>query len=191
MLEEVLRVFLSLFVIMGPFASVPVFMSVAGSVERGKRAVIATQAVIIAAAVLFVFLFFGQYVLSAFMIDFNSLKVGGGIILAILGIELALGFSTPGRGRRDSPAVVLIGTPLLTGPGVIVTTLIFVSEYGHLVTAAGAIAALLLSWLILWLSSHLVRVLREAGVEIISTVTGILLVAVAVEFVLTGLTGIL
>ncbi|MEM2875313.1 MAG: MarC family protein [Candidatus Hadarchaeales archaeon] len=187
MLDEFLRTFLSLFVIMGPFASTPVFISVAGRSRQGKIAV-ATRAVLIAAAVLFVFLFVGHYILMAFMIDFNSLRVGGGIILAILGVELALGFSFRGR-RKYTPAVVLIGTPLLTGPGVIVTTMIFVNEYGHLVTALGAVAALLLSWLILLISAGIIRMIGESGVEILSTVTGIMLVAVAVNFIVTGLAG--
>lgn len=188
MLDEFLRTFLSLFVIMGPFASVPVFISVTGRSKEGKTAV-ATKAVIIAAAVLFVFLFLGHYILMAFMIDFNSLRVGGGVILSILGVELALGFSFREKTRKYSPAVVLIGTPLLTGPGVIVTTMIFASEYGYLVTAAGAAAALLLSWLILLVSAHMIRFIGESGVEIISTVTGIMLVAVAVNFIITGISG--
>ncbi|MEM2878253.1 MAG: MarC family protein [Candidatus Hadarchaeales archaeon] len=191
MMEEVLRTFLSLFVIMGPFASIPVFMSVVRRVKNRGRTAVASQAVGIAAAVLFTFLFVGEYILQAFMIDMNSLRVGGGIILAVLGIELALGFSVAGVKRKYSPAVVLIGTPLLTGPGVIVTTMIFVSEYGHLITALGAIAALFLSWVLLWLSAKLMKVVGEPGLEIVSTVTGILLVAVAVNFIITGLGNLL
>lgn len=190
-MEEVLRTFLSLFVIMGPFASIPVFMSVVRRVKNRGRTAVASQAVGIAAAVLFTFLFVGEYILQAFMIDMNSLRVGGGIILAVLGIELALGFSVAGVKRKYSPAVVLIGTPLLTGPGVIVTTMIFVSEYGHLITALGAIAALFLSWVLLWLSAKLMKVVGEPGLEIVSTVTGILLVAVAVNFIITGLGNLL
>jgi len=186
--DEILRIFLSLFVIMGPFASVPVFISVAGKSRKDQMA-IATKAVIIAAAVLFIFLFFGNYILTAFMIDFNSLRIGGGIILAILGIELALGFPTTGEKRKYSPAAVLIGTPLLTGPGVIVTTMIFVNEYGYLATCLGAIVALFLSWAMLMLSARLIGLLGDSGVEIISTVTGILLVAVAVDFIINGALG--
>jgi len=189
MFGEVLRTFLSLFVIMGPFASAPVFISVTRKMDDKQRTEAAAYAIAIAALVLFTFLFFGNYILSAFMIDFNSLRIGGGIILAILGVELALGFSVIGGKKKYSPAVVLLGTPLLTGPGVIVTTLIFVGEYGYLITTIGALAALFLSWLTLLFSKHLIRTLKEPGVEILSTVTGILLVAVAVNFITTGLAG--
>jgi multiple antibiotic resistance protein len=185
--SEILRTFLSLFVIMGPFASAPVFVSITRGMRKAERVRAASYAIAIAAVVLFAFLFFGNYILEAFMIDFNSLRVGGGIILAILGVELALGFSVIKEQDKYSPAVVLLGTPLLTGPGVIVTTLIFVGEYGYLITALGALAALFLSWLTLLGSNFLIRTLREPGVEIVSTVTGILLVAVAVNFITTGL----
>lgn len=191
MLEEVVKSALSLFVIMGPFASIPVFLSVTKGMKEGQRARAISYAVGIAAIVLFTFLFFGQAILSVFMIDFQSLKIAGGIVLSILGIELVLGFSLTREKYRYSPAIVLLGTPLLTGPGVIVTTVIFVQEYGHVITMIAALAALLLSWITLWCSRYFVKALGKHGVEITSRVTGILLVAVAVEFIVAGVKAIL
>lgn len=186
MLEEVLKSSLSLFVIMGPFASMPIFISLTKNMSGREKGLAALHAVGTAAIVLFVFLFFGKGVLSVFGIDFPSLKIAGGIVLTILGIELVLGFS-PTHGRfRYSPAIALIGTPLLTGPGAIVTTMILVQEYGHVVTVIAAVASLVLSWLILWCSRYFSKMLGEFGVETTSRVTGLLLVAVAVEFIVTG-----
>jgi multiple antibiotic resistance protein len=176
---------------MGPFASIPVFLSVTKGMKEGQRARAISYAVGIAAIVLFTFLFFGQAILSVFMIDFQSLKIAGGIVLSILGIELVLGFSLTREKYRYSPAIVLLGTPLLTGPGVIVTTVIFVQEYGHVITMIAALAALLLSWITLWCSRYFVKALGKHGVEITSRVTGILLVAVAVEFIVAGVKAIL
>jgi len=186
MLEEVLKAALSLFVIMSPFTSIPVFLSVTKGMDKGQRARTIFYAVGIAAIVLFAFLFFGQAILSVFRIDFTSLKIAGGIVLSILGIELVLDLSFIRRRYKYSPAIVLLGTPLLTGPGVIVTTVIFVEEYGYIITIIAALAALASSWITLWCSRYLVKVLGKYGVDIASKVTGILLVAVAVEFVITG-----
>ncbi len=191
MLEEVLKSFLSLFVIMAPFASIPVFLSVTEGMKEGQKTRAASHAVGIAAIVLFAFLFLGQAILSIFRIDFQSLKIAGGIVLSVLGVELVLGLSPARKKYKFSPAVVLIGTPLLSGPGVIVTTVIFVQEYGHIITAIAALAALVLSWLTLWSSRYFVKLLGKLGVEITSRVTGILLVAVAVEFVVTGVKAII
>lgn len=191
MLEEALKSFLSLFVIMSSFASIPVFLSLTSNMDDAQKAKVASHAVGIAAIVLFIFLFFGQAILSVFRIDFQSLKIAGGIVLSIMGIDLVFNLSPARKGYESSPAIVLIGTPLLSGPGVIVTTVIFVQEYGHLVTSVAAVAALALSWLILWGSRYFVKVLGKYGVEITSRVTGILLVAVAVEFVVAGIKAII
>ena len=191
MLEEILKSFLSLFVIMSAFASIPVFLSLTRKMDDKQKAQAVSYAVGIAAVVLFVFLFFGQAILSVFGIDFQSLKIAGGIVLSILGVELVLGLSFTREEHEFPPAVVLIGTPLLSGPGVIVTTVIFVQEYGYVITAIAALAALALSWLILWSSRYFVRLLGNYGISIISRVTGILLVAVAVEFVVAGVKAII
>lgn len=191
MLEEVLKSFLSLFVIMSSFASIPVFLSLTSNMDDAQKAKVASHAVGIAAIVLFIFLFFGRAILSVFGIDFQSLKIAGGIVLSIMGIDLVFNLSPARKGYESSPAIVLIGTPLLSGPGVIVTTVIFVEEYGHLITFMAAVAALALSWLILWGSRYFVKLLGKYGVEITSRVTGILLVAVAVEFVVAGVKAII
>ena len=191
MLEEILKPFLSLFVIMSAFASIPVFLSLTRKMDDKQKAQAVSYAVGIAAVVLFVFLFFGQAILSVFGIDFQSLKIAGGIVLSILGVELVLGLSFTRKEYEFPPAVVLIGTPLLSGPGVIVTTVIFVQEYGYLITTIAALAALALSWIILWSSRYFVRLLGNYGISIISRVTGILLVAVAVEFVVAGVKAII
>ena len=191
MLEEILKSFLSLFVIMSAFASIPVFLSLTRKMDDKQKAQAVSYAVGIAAIVLFVFLFFGQAILSVFGIDFQSLKIAGGIVLSILGVELVLGLSPSRKEYEFSPGVVLIGTPLLSGPGVIVTTVIFVQEYGYVITTIAALAALALSWIILWSSRYFVRLLGNYGISIISRVTGILLVAVAVEFVVAGVKAII
>lgn len=170
---------------MDPFASIPVFLAVTRGIKRKIRP--ASYAVGTAAIVLFAFLFFGQGILLAFGITFPSLKIAGGIVLAILGIELVLGLSLARAiYKKYSPAVTLIGTPLLTGPGVIVTTMIFVREYGYGTTLIAAIISLTLSWLILLCSEYLTKVLGEYGVETTSRITGLLLAAVAVEFIISG-----
>ncbi len=191
MLEEVLKSFLSLFVIMSSFASIPVFLSMTRDMSDRQKAQAVSYAVGIAAIVLFIFLFFGQAILSVFGIDFQSLKIAGGIVLSILGVQLVLDLSATRKKYEFSPAVVLIGTPLLSGPGAIVTTVIFVQAYGYIITTIAAVAALALSWLTLWGSRYFVKVLGKYGVEIISRVTGILLVAVAVEFVVAGIKAII
>lgn len=185
MIDEVLKAALSLFVIMGPFASIPVFISLTKGLESKQKLSAATKAIATAAGVLFAFLFFGQFILNIFMIDFASLRIAGGVVLTILGVEMMLALSISGKGDH-SPAITLLATPLLTGPGVIVTTMIFVQEYGHLTTAIAAVIALIASWVVLWLSGKISRTVGNYGINTISRVTGLLLTALAVELMITG-----
>ncbi len=185
MLDEILKAALSLFVIMGPFASIPVFISLTKEMNSRQKLSAATKAIATAAGVLFAFLFFGQFILDVFMIDFASLRIAGGVVLVILGVEMMLALSISGKGDH-SPAITLLATPLLTGPGVIVTTMIFVQEYGHLTTAIAAVIALAASLVVLWLSGKISRAVGSYGINTISRVTGLLLTALAVELVITG-----
>jgi len=180
MLFELFKAFFSIFVVMDPFGSVPLFISVVKK-NSARAALYATG---IAALVLFIFLFFGHYIFTIFGVEFYSFKIAGGVLLFILSTELVLGMETVRSGR--SPALLLIGTPMLTGPGVMATTVVLVKETGYLVTAIASALALLASFFVLLSSRFLARLLGGNGVEILSRMVGILLGAIAVEFVATG-----
>lgn len=183
--NEVIRAFISLFVIMNPFASIPIFLKVA----RDEKTKAATQAVLVAGVVLFAFLFFGPSILTAFRITINSLRVAGGLVLGILGLRLVLGLRLLEKevDGGPAPALTLIGTPMLTGPGVITMTMILTQEQGYLVTACAGIASLVSSWLILRAASFIERVLGRSAIDIVSRVMGLLVTATAVELVVGGI----
>jgi len=183
---EVARAFASLFVIMNPFASIPIFLKVAGEDEAKAAA----QAVFVAGDVLFAFLFFGSALLEVFRITLDSLRVAGGLIL---GVRLVLGLRVLEREGEEGhkPALTLIGTPMLTGPGVITMTMILVEESGPLVTACAATGSLILSWLVLMVSGFMDRVMGRNAIDITSRVMGLLVTSTAVEMVVKGLRAML
>ncbi|MDP3742011.1 MAG: MarC family protein [Candidatus Micrarchaeota archaeon] len=190
LLDAILKAFIPLFAIMDPFISVPVFLSLTRKDTQEKKNLIAAEAVGIAAFLLFVFLIFGQGLLSALGISIASMQIAGGILLGIMGLELVLGISFPrekDKIKRVPPAALIIGTPLITGPGVITTAILLAGEYGALTTAIAAVLALSLSWLVLRYSHLVTKLIGETGSELLSRIMGLLLVAVAAEFALTGL----
>ncbi len=185
MMAEVFRASISLFIIMSPFSSIPIFLAVTRNVRNKLKP--ASQAIIVASVTLFTFLFLGQEIMDIFNISLSALKIAGGVVLTILGIELVLGTSFIKAEEGDySPAISLIGTPLLTGPGVIVSTMIFTEEYGYIVTVISAVISLTASWLILLCSEYIDRFIGDFWRETISRITGFLLVAIAVEFIVSG-----
>ena len=139
----------------------------------------------------FVFLFFGLEILDFFNINLNSFQIAGGIILLILGILSVFGIMNKFTKAHGSDLSVPIGTPLLTGPGVITTTIILVKETGIYTTTAAAILTLAVTWIILSNSARLYRILGEHWTTVISRVMGIILAAIAVEFISKGILNIM
>ena len=91
LVEAVLKSFVLLYIIMDPFASVPLFLSLTRSFKPKEVLRSADNAVIVAGALLFTFLFFGNSILSVFDVSFSSFQIAGGIILLLMALEIVIG----------------------------------------------------------------------------------------------------
>ena len=185
-MEGIIESFIALFVIMDPVGNLPLIISLTKGMPAGEVKRNVDRSVFVAAVLLFVFLFFGLRIFEFFGININSFQIAGGIILLVIGMLYVFGASLKYVKHHGSDLSVPIGTPLLTGPGVIMTTMILVNEYGTLATVVGAFLTLLATWLILINYSKLYKILGEHWTNVISRVTGIILAAVAVEFITEG-----
>ena len=190
-MEGVLEAFVTLFVIMDPVGSLPIFMSLTKGMPLKEIKRNVDRAVFVAGVLLFVFLFLGLRILNFFGIKLNSFQIAGGIILLIIGILYVFGASLKYVKHHGADLSVPIGTPLLTGPGTIVTTMILVKENGTLVTVIAAFLALLATWIILMQGSRLYKILGEHWTDVISRVMGIVLAAIAVRFITEGVLSII
>ena len=172
-----------------------------------KLAGIATS---VAVVLMLVFLVFNDVIFSILNIELDSFKVAGGIILFILGLQIVLGLEIGGKAAhearaeqardgaellpgtvRKSMAGVIIGTPIMCGPGTIPTVMIIGSEYGILITAVAIILSLLVIWMILAFSSRITAVLGETVIVILSKIVGLLLTAIAVHTIWSGVVGLI
>ncbi|MBS3101467.1 MarC family protein [Candidatus Woesearchaeota archaeon] len=189
-MEGILEAFVTLFVIMDPVGNLPIFISLTKGMPISEVRRNVDRAVFVAGVLLFVFLFLGLRIFDFFGIDLNSFEIAGGIILLIIGILYVFGASLNFVKHHGSDLSVPIGTPLLTGPGVIMTTLILVKEKGTLVTVIAAFLTLTATWVLLMHSSRLYKILGEHWTNIVSRVMGILLAAIAVRFIVKGILNI-
>jgi len=188
MLEELLKAFILLFIIMDPFASLPVFIAVTKGLKKPKVFEAAQQAVVVAGVLLYAFLFFGSTILSLFKVSFSSFQIAGGLVLLLMAVEIVLGIKLGGKRASKSPAgIVIIGTPLLTGPGVITTVTVLSNEAGVFTTAIAGFGALVCTLVILRNANWLAEKLGEGPIEALSKIMGLLLAAVAVQMIRTGL----
>lgn len=180
--------FVTLFVIMDPVGTVPLFLSLTGGLPPAKVARAARQAVTVSFMVIVVFAFFGQRILAYLHVSLPALQCAGGLLLLLVALELL-------TGRGDDPvpqgdtnvALVPLGTPLLAGPGAIVATMVFskrVQDVGDFTAVALAVIAVhLCIWLAMTFSIPILRLLRESGILLVTRIAGLLLSAIAVQLV--------
>jgi multiple antibiotic resistance protein len=181
------EVFVTLFVITDPPGMVPIFLALTGNMPRRERSRAAWQAVALAGGVIVVFAVGGQQILHYLGISLPALQGAGGVLLLLVALELLTGRADDPAQVTSNVALVPIGTPLLAGPGAIVATMLFVQRAhgmpGYLAVAAGIALVLLAVWLILRFCGLIVKVLRPAGIEVLTRIAGLLLAAIAVQLV--------
>ena len=170
---------------MDPFSSVPVFLSLTKKFTPQKRQDAAWVAGAVAALVLFGFLFIGPALLSVMGIRMESFEIGGGILMLLISISFALGIDY-GKSEDTPLEAVIIGVPLLSGPGTMLTTILLANTVGLANTIVASAFSCIASYLIILSSSHIYRVIGKNGLEILSRVAGVLLAAFAVEYIRKG-----
>jgi multiple antibiotic resistance protein len=146
--------------------------------------------VAVAAGVILVFAIFGQQILALLGISIEALQVAGGLLLALIALELVRpgeGEVEAGVGRGHNVAFVPLGTPLLAGPGAIAATMVYMrraTTFGAALSVVLAVlAALGVVYLTMRYSDLLRRVLRDNGINLVSRVMGLMLAAIAVQLV--------
>ncbi|HJP66659.1 MAG TPA: MarC family protein [Actinomycetota bacterium] len=185
------QVFITMFVIIDPIGNVPVFLSLARN--RPNRGRLAVQAVAAAGGLVLAFGLFGQQLLKYLNISIASLQVAGGLLLILLAIEELRG-DIGGDESRHNVAFVPLATPLLAGPGAIAAIMVFFrtadSAADRWIIVGALLAVLVLTWIALWLSEWIRRLLRDTGIEFLTRVMGLLLAAIAVQLVAEGIRGL-
>jgi multiple antibiotic resistance protein len=181
-------VFVTLFVIMDPVGTIPIFLSLTSGRSAPVMKRMAWQAVAVSFFVITLFAFFGQQILSYLNISLPALQCAGGLLLLLVALELLTGHeSEPTAAAETNVALVPLGTPLLAGPGAIVAMMLFTQDVDDLASFVAVAAGVVLVHVALWLSMRfslpILRVLRESGVMLITRIAGLLLSAIAVQMV--------
>ncbi len=190
-LVEFATAFTGLFIIIDIIGTIPIFLSLTKNLTDEERNKSANLAITIAGILMLIVFFTGSLVLSALGISLSSFKIAGGIILGILGIQLVHGYYQAHELQKKShdysaPAIV-IGTPLITGPGVISTIIILQNTISSIAIFSAILANLLVNWLILRGAGKVYKFIGLKIIQIISKVMGMILVAIAIEFIASGI----
>jgi multiple antibiotic resistance protein len=182
------EVFVTLFVIMDPVGTIPIFLSLTRGRSAATMRRAAWQAVAVSFAVIVTFAFFGQQILAYLHISLPALQCAGGLLLLLVALELLTGKEqAPSAASDVNVALVPLGTPLLAGPGAIVATMVFSRRVDHVAefvaVGLGVVLVHVALWLAMRFSLPILRVIREGGVVLVSRISGLLLSAIAVQLV--------
>jgi len=202
-LTEYTKFLIGLLAIVNPLGAVPIFVALTSNsleAERKKIGKIVVAAVLI---ILYVALLFGDWVLQLFGITIHSFSVGGGILILLMAIAMLQARVSPisqtaeeaREGEsKESVAVVPLAMPLLAGPGAISTVILYAHKnpgVSHYVAMSVDILIVgFLLWVVLQLVPWISRHVSQTGINIFTRIMGLILAAIAVEFIASGLKGL-
>lgn len=197
---------LLLFVTIDPIGIAPIFGTLAANLSDTTRRRVATRAVGLSAAILVVFALVGDPLLAALGVGLPAFRIAGGSLLFMLAIDMVLarrsGLRSTTRvelheaGHRPDISVFPLAFPLLAGPGALTTILLLSSGHRDEPLVLAVVMAMLglvlgITWLALLLSGRLLRLLGETGTNVVGRLFGLLLAALAVQFMVDGVIAVL
>jgi len=192
-----LLAFGSLFAIVSPFATVPTFLALTEDDSTPQRIAMARRACLIACVVLLVFALLGTEILAAFQVSVPALRMAGGLVILRVAFDMLQGNQrklTPEERsegiHKDDIAITPLAVPLLCGPGTITTGIVLGSQAAgvveHVALALTALAVYATTFLLIWLGVRYSAVLGQITLKVMARLMGMLLAAIAVEFMLAG-----
>ncbi len=191
MLESFLYVFVPQFIVIDPFASLPLYISFTSGMDAKMKRRITADAVIYGFIILAVFMIFGRYILEFFGIEIPALMVAGGILIFVVGFEMVREGDKP-RGRKKSPpredvGIVPLATPMLAGPGAISLIIIQTQKFGYVLVGLSLLVNFVIVALFFTFAGKIDRILGEKGSRALTRILGLLVAAFAIQYILDGI----
>ncbi|MCL4359452.1 MAG: MarC family protein [Candidatus Thermoplasmatota archaeon] len=191
---EFLKIFMPLFVVIDPFGSLVLFMSMTSGITQQKRKIITKDAVIYGAIILLFFAIVGNEIIYFFGITIVALEFAGGLILLIMGVEMVREGDKPKSAGGDieelDVGIVPFATPLLAGPGAI--SLVIILMKGTLLDDIFTVISILILFAIVYIFFHysepILRVIGEKVMKAMTRIFGLIVAAFAVQYFLNALT---
>ncbi len=203
MIELFISAFITFFVVIDPPGCAPIYASLTSNVPPRDRRIMAIRAIFVAAIILLVFAMFGEQLLSALGISLDSFRIAGGIMLFLIALEMVFEKRTERREDRaqeiieqpeiEDVSIFPMAMPMIAGPGSIAAIMLLTSKHDGIDNALIILAALgtvlLLTLIGLIAAGPLMRILGNKVEAVITRVLGVILGALAVQFVVDGLNG--
>jgi multiple antibiotic resistance protein len=200
MIEAFLAVFIPLLIIVNPSSTLALFSAITSSYSKKERLKTAKNATIYASILLIIFAIAGSAILDYLGIDIYSLRIAGGILLAFVGLDMTrrgqqFGESPPGKEQKADLALVPLAMPSLSGPGAITVIIVSMKNLtvdnpyyiSILISIIAIFLTMIITFFIFLSSTYIIKALGKKGMDAFTRVMGLLTVAIAIQFALTGL----
>ncbi len=189
--EYIFTVFITILTVVDPLGIIPVYLPLVRDLPKDKQQKLVIRSVLVATAISFIFLILGRMILNYLQIEYYSLFAVGGVILFKIGLSMIYGQTTKDgtiatAANIHEISVFPIAVPMLSGPGLIATIIMFVmkdhSIANYLLVTAALIISFVLAGIVMRFSGHIHKLLGQTGINIMDRIMGILLCALAVQF---------
>jgi multiple antibiotic resistance protein len=188
----------SLFTLINPLGTMPVFMSMTADLSVADRNKTAKKASIVSLITIIAFAFTGQLLFNFFGISVNSFRVVGGVIFFIMGMDMLQARLGQVKIKDDEVksyitdiSITPLAIPMICGPGAITNSIVLMEDANTLpkqiVLIISIILIMFLTYLILYSSSKLIKLLGETGINVMMRIMGLIVMVIAVEFFFSGL----
>ncbi|MBI4708412.1 MAG: MarC family protein [Candidatus Omnitrophica bacterium] len=191
--ELFLLSFIPIFVAVDAIGNIPLFVSLVQGTTKAQRHKIIANSITTATSVAVVFMLAGKWVLNLLGITIQDFQIAGGLLLFVIAAKLLL----PGGGKTSlvnshekDLGVFPLGTPLITGPAVLTTTLMMLDSYGIVATFVSLVLNMLIVWITLVKADNIMKILGEGGTRAFAKIMYILLAAISIMMIRRGILGV-
>ncbi len=193
-LKPYLLTFIPIFVAVDIIGTIPLFIGLVEGAGKTQRHKVIVDSVSTATAMAIIFMFFGKLIFGLLGITIADFQIAGGALLFVIALKLLLPGSHKSSladGHDKQVGIFPLGTPLITGPAVLTTTLIMLDSYGWMPTFISLIVNMFIAWLALAKADFIMKVFGQAGTRAFSKVMFILLAAISIMMIRKGVFGII
>jgi multiple antibiotic resistance protein len=195
-LGRLLESFVTLFVVLDPIGSVPIFLNATSRVEPADRKKVAAVAVLVATLVLMLFLYFGQYLLEEMHVGIPAFRIAGAVILFVFALQMIFsghhsGGVTEATRSASEIAVFPVAMPGIASPGALCAVVLLTdndrfSFADETITAGLTLGVMAIVLMALLLATRINRLLGNAGISVITQIMGLILASFSVQQMIDG-----
>lgn len=200
---EFLAVFVAMLAIINPLGNIPVFLSLTEGYTPRERQGVILKTVLVGAGVLIAFALGGKYIFDLFGITIPAFRIAGGILIFYVAFDMLKGQKSRTKAtpreiqdalERESVGITPLAVPLHSGPGAISTVMLLVTQYPSPMEVGLIFLAVtlvyVLTYVMLYASEFLLKAMGRSGLLVFSRIMGLILAAVAVQFIIAGVTAV-